>query len=746
MMRLLVTLFALCSILSLPQPLLAKGTPLSTAASKALTGASKQQAPASAADEEEEDDDDGKAASGSAAGPGAKAPFSPEQLAYFKAWEKQLRASLPKTGAKGPSRLTWRAETYTKILYRNNQTQGCVGFGTPHPKGDNITGENGFCSEITLHLDGRISDRVEVGARIKSRFHRQWAEFYENGDLAIDAATGVPAVAAGVDGTGESLGMNHAAYLQLRGLYMRIRPPIPTVKTFHAGSSDLGMYNAWTVGKVRYIDRDNANGLFLDGTIAAIGLDYHFARIGLPKLFASAGWNSGIDDALIQNPFWTRDAAYVVKLAQNPTDALSWTLIGSYLIDEEADLNDPDSLGSTNFIDKKDGVVATLPRYQNANATAEVQYNRGFFDGNLLLGYSFSDPDLQYVFNGIDGNQGLSPIPMKRAHGYAIKARTDLTNLFGWGLDLRVEYFNISEDWVATFGARRETDVLLTDGFVGGQVPTLNIANEFMDWRDDWYESIIGWHGITVSPKLRRGNFEIEGEFTLLEYNTDAQDRCTRSTLANEKGVGIGATACPTDRNGNPYGVYPDFLFPDGMTDTDFYSYANTTDRGRDPRSVYKQNQARRTYISMIKGAYLFDIGRGLRWENKVKFIFDRDLRDLDISADDYAGYLFFAATRLSMPLNDELTVATGFRFDFWKEERRSGAIVGAEADYGDYRTIKTNLSIDLRYQVGGATLSWYMEWVNKDVEVTRRGAVDDTTSFAFRNVVRGIGTIATSF
>ncbi|MCK5795811.1 MAG: hypothetical protein KAI47_01410 [Deltaproteobacteria bacterium] len=716
------------------------------AAAKAAT---KKAAPAVAADDEEEiDDEDDDDTTAVPKLDLSKAPFSPAQKKFLEAWAKHLRASLPKapppqSGSPMKLSLRWRAETFTKILYQNDQTQGAVSFGTPHPRGDNYSGNNGFASEISLYLDGRVSDRVNVGVRIKSRWGRQWAEFYENGDLAVDE-TGIP---RGADGTGESLGMNHAAYIQLRGLYIDVRPPIPTIKRFRAGSSDLGMYNAWTVGRVRFIDRDNANGLFLDGTIPKVDIDYHLARISLPKLFASAGYTSGIADPIVANPFWTRDATYVLKLAQRPTDSFNWRAIASYLIDEEADLNDPDSLGSTNFIDKKDGIVATLPRYQNVNATAELQYTKGFFDGNLLLGYSFSDPDLSTVFNSVDGNQGISPIPMKRAHGYAIKARTDLTNLFGIGLDLRLEYFNISEDWVATFGARRETDVLLTDGFVDGQVPTLNVANEFIDWRDKFYESIIGWHGATFSPKLTRGSLEVEAEFTFLEYNTDAQNRCTGANITDEHGVPIASQVCPQDPNtGKFYGVYPNFLFPDGMTDTDFFSYANTNDRGRDPRAVYKQNQARRTFITMAKLAYLFDVGRGLKVETKVKYIYDRDLRDKQVIGDDYAGHLLFTKTQMATQITDEFSLRAGFRLDYWKEAHRSGAIVGNRPDYPDYETLKVNVFLDLKYQLGGATFAWYMEWVNKDVKVTRNGQSDDQASFAFKNVVRGIGTISTQF
>jgi hypothetical protein len=692
-------------------------------------------------DEEEEDDEDDEDDDLEL----KTAPFSDEQKAFLKKWTKKLKgkvlSEVPKPEPPTFS-LKWRAETYNKILYQNDQSQGSVTFGTPHPRGDNYAGNNGFASELVLYLDGRVSDKVEAGARIKSRFHRQWADFYENGDLAVDDS-GLP---SGVDSTGESMGMNHAAYIQLRGLYLRMSPPIPTIKSVLFGSSDLAMFNAWTVGKVRYIDRDNANGIFIDGALWSVG--YSIARIALPKLYSSAGWNSGIDDPLVQDPFWTRDATYALKLTQQPADWLSWTLVTSYLLDEEADLNDPDTLGSTNFVDKKDGVVATLPRYQNLNSTLELGITKWLVDSNVLVGFSRSDPNLDYVFNSVDGNQGISPIPMKTANSYSVKARADLLDPFGIGLDIRLEYFNIGSEWVATFGARRETDVLLTDGFLDGQVPTLNIANEFIDFRDPFYEAIIGWHGATLSPRLVRGALETELEFTLIEYNTDAQDRCTGNDIKDENGVDIAAAVCPQDpQSGVFYGVYPDFLYTDGMTDTDFFSYANTTDRGRDPRSVYRQNQARRTYIGVLKLGYQFNLGRGLRWDTKVKYILDQDLRDLDVEGDDYLGHLIFVKTRFGTQLTDELNVGLGAKFDWWDEKHRSGGFDVDGPRYYDYRTFKTNVFFDLKYQFGGATLTWYMEWLNKDMDVTNPdGTANDDLSRTYKNVVRGIGTISASF
>ncbi len=722
----------------------------------------RAQAPASQPADADAEAAQAPASQTSPAGDLAQAPFTEAQRRFLRQWGEAFKAKVlqqAREQAQPPrASLKLNADTYTKILYQNDQSQGSVTYGTPHPRGDNFSGNNGFASEFSLHVEGQVSEMVQAGARLKSRFHRQWADFYENGDLAVDSS-GLP---AGADATGESLGMNHAGYIQLRGVFLHLSPPTPYVKGLHVGSSDLGMFNAWTIGRVRFIDRDNANGLFLDGALWS--LSYTLARVTLPKLYASAGWNSGIDDPVVQNPFWTRDAAYALKLEQQPADWLSWTLVTSYLLDEEADLNDPDSLGSTNLYDTKDGVVATLPRYQNVNSTLELGLAKRSVDANLLAAFSYSAPDLDYVFNSVDGNQGVSPIPMKEALGYAVKARVDLVDPFGVGLDIHLEYFNIGADWVATFGARREQDVLLTDGFLDGQLPTINLANEFIDFRDPFYESIVGWHGATIVPALRRGAFDAKAEFTFLEYNTDMQDRCVGSTMANEAGNPIASVACPRRPASSgssierPYGVYPTFLYSDGMTDTDFFSYANTTDRGpysddcrqadrgRDPRSVYRQNQARRTLIGVLQAGHRFDVGRGLRWEVKLKYILDTDQRDQDVLEDDYRGHLIFARTRLTAPLTERLEASLGAKLDWWDEAHRSGAIVGGQADYPDYRTLKANTFIDLNYKLGGAVLSGYLEYLNKDMKVSREGVEDPTKSRTWSHVVRAIGSVWAPF
>jgi hypothetical protein len=640
------------------------------------------------------------------------------QAAIDAAVEKKLAERLDETLAerksagffdddKPPVSFSWRGDFFTKFLVRNNQSGGCVSYGNPSPEGDNFSGDNGICSELGLTINGRVSDRVEVGARLQTRFGAQWAEWYENGDER-DVA----------DGSGESLGQNHAAYLQLRGIYLRVAPPIPTVRAIHFGATDLGMFNAWTIGKSRYTERDNGRGIFVDGSFGD-ALSYTLARVALPKLFAGPGYTTGIADPIIENPFWQRDAAWAYKL-KSQWEWFDVEQVTSYVLDEEADLDDPDAVGSTNAIDVRDGAVTTNARYQNANATLQLTSN--FIDWlgvKALLAYSYSKTDDDLVFNSVTGAQGFTPVPMGEHQGYAGVARVDLIDPLDVDLDLQLEYFNIGRDWVSVFGARREQDLLLTEGFVDGQVATLNVANEFQDFTEPFYEPIIGWHGGTALLTWRPGALELAGEGTIIEYNTDT-----------------GADALDTGK------VYPDFLYTDGMTDTELFNFANTNDRGRDPRSVYHEFQNRRTFIFAGRGAYTLDVWKGITFRVRHKTILDNDLRNPAIEGDDdYAGVLLFNRFSVEAPITDELSFAVGGQYDAWFEQHRSGEVVAGVANYPDYTTTRAKAFTDVRYSFGGMSLWYHLEFLNKDLDAT-----DDRLDQRNIAVIRSLAMVSASF
>ncbi len=576
---------------------------------------------------------------------------------------------------------------YTKWLYRNNDSQGLLSHGNPFWP-DNLSGDNGVGSEFELGIKGRVGENVEAGVRLQSRFGALWQDWWENGDLAYDE----------VNTSGESLGMNHSQYIKLRGYYVRASLPISWVDSLLVGSSDFGMFNEWTIGKVRFIDRDNGKGVFVQGTLHPEYFRYHTAIIALPKLFVGPGWSTGIGDPNIRNPFWSRDLAYGLRMDSDVADGTRLTLIGTHTRDSEIDLTDPDAVGTIyptcqddlgNPVPgcEPDGAVDTYTRYSNSVATLEAQvdaWSGGSF--NFIGGYSYSTVDPALAANGVALNEGVFPIPFGDFHGTFAKARAEFFDVGVSGLSLKLEYFNISEHFVTIFGARREADVLLTDGFIeGGQLPTLNLANEFVDFDDAWVESIVGWHGATALLEYV-GDVELRIEETFLGYNTNAQFRDVDT-------------------------VYPTFLHSDGYTDTDLYDYANVLDRGRDPRSVYRRFQDRLSSISVLSALFHTGVGEGLDFGVKAKFIWDSDGREGSTTEDDYLGLLTRAKLWVSYPFTLGMQVTLGSAFDYWLEENRRGS---PEQGYGDDTTTKVRPYIDFRYAYQGFEVRYSLEYLYK--------------------------------
>ncbi|MBI4821039.1 MAG: hypothetical protein HY791_32565 [Deltaproteobacteria bacterium] len=637
-------------------------------------------------------------------------PFNDAQLDYIEKLRDDLREEMQsasagaKPAASAPSAIELKADAYIKWLFRNNSSQGCVTYGNPHPRGDNYSGDNGACPELGLSLIGRPSPRIEVGFRIQSRYGQDFADWFENGDLA-DAA----------DASGESLGQNHSAPLQLRGIYARINEPLPFLDWFLAGSSDLSYFDAFTVGKVRYIDRFNAKGLFLAASPG--GFDLLVARIALAKLFGTANYN-GLEEPLLTNPFWARDAIYALRVGTPKSfDAVRLTLNAAVTLDEEADLDDPDAPGSSNTADPRDYVTAVEPRFLGANAslTAEVSsIDPVRIKGVLAL--SHNDPNPAYVSNLARGGLGFSNVVFDTTTDVAATLRVGLPDLLGDGLSLDFEYFNIGSDFNAVAGARREDDILLTDGFMdGGQVPTLNVANELIDFTDVFYESVVGWHGATAMFNAASDFVDASVEATLIEYNTDQQ--------------------------GRDMDVYPGFGGFTGFTDTDLYSYANTNDRGRDLRTVYARDQGRRSMLFVGKATLKPTWWPGAKLLAKAKYIVDTDLRSDLFDEDDYEAGIFRAKVGASARPFEELSVELGLGFDAWNEVGRSGTYAGGAPDFVDYETTKLRPYITFDYSIGALSARYHFELVQKNVI-----ASDAELDVSVGPVLRSVGFLSAAF
>ena len=580
------------------------------------------------------------------------------------------------------------AKIYTKWLYRNNASQGLLWLGHPAEK-DNFSGDNGAGAEVDLILKGKISRYLTAGVRIKSRFGALWHNWWENGDQRD-----IP------DNSGESLGMNHAQYIRLRGYWFRLKPPVSFVDYVHFGSSDYSQYNAWTIGKVRYIDRDNGKGIFIQGHFGEDdGFVYHFGVIPLPKMWIGPGWTTGLGDEAIAHPFYSQDYAYAVRLDTNPTDWLKITGIAMIAFDWEANVLDPDAVGSKNPLGARDGGVDLVNRFYSLAATldvkAEVTDNITAF---LLVGYTDNTINQDYASNRIPEG-GFYNLVWPEAQGIALRARLFMDDIFESGLSIKMEGFYISEHFNAAFGARREDDVLLTHGFLGGgQLPTLNIANEFMDFDEPWAESAIGWAGGTLIAEYGTGSFKSTLEGTFITYTTNNPLGSDGELL--ERDVKIRHPSFPGLHN--------------GLTDTHFFNNVNRQDFGRDPRGIFRRFQNRNTVILRLTLDYTVNVGKGLQLSATGKYIRDTDTRTNKAKEDDdYVGNLFFVSASAAYPITDWLNAELGMHYDNWRENRVFG---NDEQGYSGFITTKYRPYLKLAFNFGGLKLNYYLEYVHRDL------------------------------
>lgn len=579
---------------------------------------------------------------------------------------------------------------FTKWLYRNNDSEGVLTYGNPFWP-ENYSGDNGVASEVELKITGQVSEFVEADVRLKSRFGSTWQDFFENGNVRYEDP----------NNSGESYGLDRAEYVKLRGYRVLIRKPYEFIDQISIGSSDLAMFNPWSIGKIRFIDRDNAKGVFLNGE-ASESVSWLAGAIALPKLWGGPGWTTGLGDDALESPLIAKDWAYGARLDFD-FDDYKLVLVGTTTLDYEIDRADPDAQGALHPQCEDalgdpisgctlDNTVDLDERYSNTIATAEIDIEA--IDDvliNLFGAFATSQVDENYVANGVAENAGVFPMPYKDTQDFAARARAEIFEPFGLeDLSIRLEYFNIGEDYVSHFAARREADVLLTDGFIeGGQLPTLNIANEFQDFDEPFYESIIGWHGGTVLLEQDFDLLNLKVEQTAITYNTNQQGRDVET-------------------------AYPDFLHTDGFTDTVLYDYANVGDRGRDPRSVYRENQDRFSLITVVQSTLDLDSLLDSKLNLKLKYIRDTDARDTGRSDDDYDGSIYTARLGWTVPIGVKLQSTLGGQYDLWEEANRSG---NPSAGYRDYTTKRAIGFLKLRWSYGGVQFNYIFEAIHKDQE-----------------------------
>jgi hypothetical protein len=497
--------------------------------------------------------------------------------------------------------------TYTKFLYGTHRVDGSVYSFTTVP-GEGY-GDNGQGSELELLLDARVSRQVSVHARIHSRFNQnQWTNF--GGFGGRNPALENPPAGDCIGGDCGEFDPRSNQYIKLRGVAVTLTPGYSWINSAVIGANDFGQFDPFVIGKIRYIDRDNASGLLFQGAALERKITWDATRISLPRLWAGPSFNTG--------SYTGGDAAYGLQFKMVPSQKIDFGAIYQYVSDIEVQ-------GLDNNLD--DG-TEVRPRFQNQVVGGKLALRPSPMvdvSAAAYSSYAKSAPDLAPASFGLGG---FSPVPAGRLIDQSYRGDIGIHDPFHVGLSFQVQGFDIGANYVSMMAARRESDVLLTEGHDGAwgfpgpnnaafgvfggnptrigyggwdgtaqQVATINVDNEFTDFDEPMAETVIGWRGITLAPQFGRSNIELSGEATYIDYSTNWQ--------------AWGDPTRPIDST-----IYP----------------ANELDAGvgHNFRSAYEPFQDKRTKIGVLNAKYSLPAGKGIDLTAKVKYIDETDKRMTD--------------------------------------------------------------------------------------------------------------------
>lgn len=494
---------------------------------------------------------------------------------------------------------------YTKWLWGNLRNDGSLYNFTTVP-GEGY-GDNGQGTEIELLIAARPSKYVEVNGRIHSRFSQnQWTNF--GGFGGRNPALEEPPAGPCTGGDCGEFDPRSNQYIKLRGLTARFTPGFKWVDAVTIGSTDLGMFDPFTIGKIRYIDRDNAAAVLLQGALIDRKLGYDLIRISLPRLWAGPNFETG--------DYTAADGAYGLQLKLEPSQIFDVVGIVERVRDIEVDSRDQDFDDGRDVRTRFENDVYGVKLGVHPSSMFDIQAAAYFSDAN-------SEPIARAPANFFSIS-GFSPVPAGELDDETFKLNVDINEPFGNGLSFNIEYFDIGAQYVSMLAARRESDVLLTEGrdgtfafpgpdnsafgvFPGNptrigyggwqgnaqQVATINVDNEFTDFDETLAESAIGWKGITITPVWTIGNLDLSAEYSKIDYNTNWQ--------------AWGDDSRPIDNS----------IYPNMDSDAGFRSF----------RNAYAPFQERETDIILVKAKYLLDVGKGVDVFGKIKWIDETDER-----------------------------------------------------------------------------------------------------------------------
>jgi hypothetical protein len=235
-------------------------------------------------------------------------------------------------GAAEPGDIKWFGSVYAKFLDGNRNINNALYNNAETTPGE-AGGDQGQGIEFELMFNAQVSKQVELGGRIKARFNQNfWANFGGFGPQEEDERS--------------------AQYMKLRGAWARITPGYEWIDSATIGSNDWGMFDAFTQGKFRYIDRDNSSGVLLQGSALGRDLRWDVARVSLSRLFQGPAYNTG--------ELFANDAAWIGQVTYSPSPDWNVTGIYEWINDDEVDPEDDNVFDGTDTIARYDNKIFGL--------------------------------------------------------------------------------------------------------------------------------------------------------------------------------------------------------------------------------------------------------------------------------------------------------------------------------------------------------------------------------------------------
>jgi hypothetical protein len=523
--------------------------------------------------------------------------------------------------------------------------------------GDTASGaDQGQWTEFELRIKATVSKQVEAGVRLQSRSP---ASYWTNFGFANNEGFGDP----------NNIYPQQSKFIKLRGAYVLLTPGYKWLDQALIGSSDWGQFDPFTVGKVRYIDRDNYNGFYFKGPLPFSGGTYELGRLSLPNYLQS---NYGQGPSCCGTDSSQFNEAVYIGQAKGQFGPVRLATSYQFFNDHKLATDTTDFDGRTAETFSKNNVFML-----KGEGTA--------IDGVDLRGAFYHSEYKAPLFD-----QPWINSPKSTIRGRAFKFDVDLSALPVPGLSVNYQYFNIGAGFYSNTAARRESDVLLTEGseaawfkwgdplWNGGAAknyeqspasmnggvnkPSANglTDNAFIDFDEAPAESVQGWKGHTLVLGYEIAKTPMALELTRIGYNNNWQNYAADGPLSN----------------------------------------------------YYALNSDRRTSIVGFKVSHVWPILGGLDTGFTAKYVGDKDGGQISNATDDRetkdTGYAVSVGNQLFGDLYGSASLGR-----YTRDIVKSGLKID---------NTKNIASLRLTYNLAGFELSGLAQWIRGDGDPTESG------------------------